>query len=165
MSPKTKAPLYAEVAAKEPNHRHRAMAAWIEANTGEDVDVKTVQLVLSLTKPFRASPEYAAVKDEIAAERQAEKDAARQRRVDAAKARADKLRAALAALEGEIAASEPVTPPRKAAAKKAPAKKAAPTAKPAEPSNVTPLQRAPRKAAAKKAAPVVDSPVLDDDEF
>lgn len=159
MSPKTKAPLYAEVAAKEPNHRHRAMAAWIEANTGEDVDVKTVQLVLSLTKPFRASPEYAAVKDEIAAERQAEKDAARQRRVDAAKARADKLRAALAALEGEIAASEPVAPPRKAT------KKVTKAAAPAEPSNVTPLQRAPRKAAAKKAAPVVDSPVLDDDEF
>lgn len=55
MSNPTKAPSYAYLAEKEPSSLHHALKAFIEAHDGPEVDIKTIQAVLSAHGTFQKS--------------------------------------------------------------------------------------------------------------
>lgn len=140
-------PSHADVADKAPNWRHSTYAAWIEQATGHEVDVKTIQLSMSLYNDYRGSDMYAAAVAEQAANAEAERQMIAARKLQATKDRIAKAEADLERLKSLVPDddTEPEAP-AKVPAKKAPAKavKSAPVAPPAK--------SAPRGAAKKAAA-------------
>lgn len=158
MAPKSKRPLHADTAEREPSYRHKAFADWLSEVTGSEVDVKSVQLAVSLVNKFRQTPEAAAAEDAYHAEREAEKAAKKAEQADAVRARAQKLQAQAAEL---LSKADDIAPAKKAAAKKAPAKKAAPVVEADE----VGAKRAAKKAPAKKATAPPSSVDLGEDVF
>lgn len=180
---------HADLLTKEPNFKQVAFADWIEAQTGYEPDMKSVQLALSLTGPWRRSDALAEVKASHETVRDRNKRLAAERRKEREQDKIRKLKEELAKLEGkeagaEVAAGrhlrdEPVPdnvrPIKKSAAKKKSASKTA-DSKPAAVKKSAPAKEAPKaapksaaKAPAKTAAPPVaprpSSSVVDDDDF
>lgn len=80
---------YKAVAAKEPSDLHRNFAAWLQEQTGVEVDLKTVQLVASLRHDFQRSD--ANQKDLQARRNQATTKAAKAEAAKKAKVLADAI--------------------------------------------------------------------------
>lgn len=132
---------FAERAAAEPTDLHKRFADWLKAQTGVDVDLKTVQLVTTLRMDFQKSDDN----QTALAERKAK---AAEEAAKKAAARKAKLLAELAKLEGETVVEEPA--PEATPAGPAPDGLGDKQDAPAEPK--APARRAPRKrtTAAKK---------------
>lgn len=127
MAATRKRPPLADQADKEPSWRHELFAGWLEAQTGYEADVKSVQLATTLLKEFRASPEFQAATEADSAEREQKAADKAQRVLEKKISRAARLKAEYeAAVEAAGGVDEIPAPAKKAAAKKAPAKKAAP---------------------------------------
>lgn len=101
----------ADLIEKDPTESHEALAEFIAEQTGYDPDVKTVQMVRVLYRPFIRSEEHQG-RLETAREAREEAEAAKEER----RAEREKKTAA--------AAKAPAKAPAKKAAAKAPAKKA-----------------------------------------
>lgn len=140
---------FAERAATEPTELHKRFADWLKANTGVDVDLKTVQLVTTLRMDFQRSEDNQSAL--VARKAKAQEEAAKK-----AAARKAKLLAELAKLEGTVVVTEPVKVEDPVVADTETPAGTAPDglgdvkAEPAEPK--APARRAPRKrtTAAKK---------------
>jgi hypothetical protein len=142
---------FAERAATEPTELHKRFADWLKAQTGVDVDLKTVQLVTTMRMDFQRSEDnQTALADRKAQAAKAEADRVAKRKA--------KLEAELAKLKGAVA-EKPVEKAEEAPVADEPA----PTATPAGPApdglgDATdeapvakpPARRAPRK---RTAAP------------
>jgi hypothetical protein len=73
--------------AKEPNDTHREFQAWFEEQTGESLDLKTIQFTLATYAEFQRSPEHKAKVQEqrrASAERRAKAEASKVQRAKAA---------------------------------------------------------------------------------
>ncbi|MEV6207027.1 hypothetical protein [Kitasatospora sp. NPDC051914] len=110
----------ADRAAAAPTELHKAFAEWLYVQTGVKVDLKTLQLAVSMRHDFQASEEN----QQSLAARKAE--AERKRKAAAAEKKA-RLQKQLAALQAELdKADEPETAPVLPAETPAPAPAAAP---------------------------------------
>lgn len=137
---------FAERAAVEPTELHKRFADWLKAETGVDVDLKTVQLVTTLRMDFQKSEDnQGALK--------ARKDAAAKAKVEALAKRKAKLEAELAKLNGApaepVKVEEPVVADTETPAGTAPDGLGDAKAETAEPK--APVKRAPRKRTAPAA--------------
>lgn len=71
---------FEKLLAKDPNETHAEFVAWFEEQTGEKLDIKTVQYTLATYKEFQNSPEHKAktqAKRQAAARKRAEAEAAK----------------------------------------------------------------------------------------
>ncbi|MFD5508425.1 hypothetical protein ACFWIB_11715 [Streptomyces sp. NPDC127051] len=136
----TNAKTLAARAASAPTELHKNFAAWLKAETGVDVDLKTVQLACSMRMDFQAS-------EANQADLAKRKKAAADKKQKAAAEKRARLEKQLAALQAELAkeTETPATPVAKKAA----------TPTPAEPVTPAVPQRAPsvkRPTSARPAA-------------
>jgi hypothetical protein len=142
----SKAQSFSERAANEPTQLHKDFAAWLKAETGVDVDLKTVQLATALRMDFQKSETNQKALKERLAKSAADKKAS-------AEKRKAKLEAELAKLKGEVVAETPApVEVKEVKATPAPvAKKTAAKPVAATPAVKAPVRRTRRAVAAPKA--------------
>lgn len=139
MAATRKRPPLADQADKEPSWRHELFAEWLEAQTGYEADVKSVQLATTLLKEFRASPEFQAATEADSAEREQKAADKAQRVLEKKISRAARLKAEYeAAVEAAGGVDEIPAPAKKTATRKSPAKAPAKAAPPKPPTKPAP---------------------------